>query len=408
MMDGALDGAFTFSMDILEARDWEEFKDALSHFNGFVWNWVYADREGNIGFKISGMIPIRAKGDGLEPVPGWSGEFEWTGVIPFDELPELFNPDSGYVFTANNEISDAQYPHTILGTAFVLPYRSMRIEELILTKVPATYEGMRDIQADTNSKFGLIIAGFVIEAVDNLEVEDERIQELVGYLEGWDGSTGVDSVGITIAFEVFVQTMENLYGNKLDDVLYQQFLEQIHYSVGVCLLMLYDESYFSWYDDPETGAIEGRDDLLVKSLRDADEALSSYFGNNIEKWKWGKIHTYTFKHALGTVPPFKWLWNIGPFEFPGDISTINPGYFTDISRKPYEVTDGSSMRHIIDFGDFDGAKLVITTGESERWLSPYYDNQTGLWMDVQYLPMWMDREDIEENAKALLIFEPEK
>jgi len=407
-VDGAMNGLITFSMDILEAKDWPDFKGALSHYNAFTWNWVYADRDGNIGFRVSGMIPVRTKGAGLEPVPGWDGEHEWKGVIPFDDLPELYNPEEGYIVTANNEISDGRYPYQIQSSAFVLPYRAMRIEELIKSGGPATYEKMRDIRADTNSRLGLAIDKLVIDAVARLQVKDGRTTELVQYLKQWDGSADVKSVGMTIAYEVFARAMDNLFGNKLDKQLYQDFTNQMYYSSGVCLLMLSDGSYTYWYDDPSTQTVENRDELLLKSLTDADRELTAGFGSDISKWQWGKVHTYTFKHALGSVAPFKWLWNIGPFPFPGDISTVRPGFFFDISRKPYEVTEGSSMSHVIDFGDFDNAEFVISTGESERWLSPHYGDQTQIWMGVQCIPMWMDRQVIEKNMRAKLVFEPQK
>jgi penicillin amidase len=170
--------------------------------------------------------------------------------------------------------------------------------------------------------------------------------------------------------------------------------------------MLKDGSYSAWYDDPATKDVEGRKEIIIKSLRDADRELTAYFSSDISKWKWGKVHTYTFTHALGSIAPFKWLWNIGPFAFPGDISTVKPGYFSDISGKPYRVTDGASMRHVIDFGDIDNARFVISTGQSERWLSPHYDDQTRMWMDTTYISMGMERKDIEKNAIAKMLFTP--
>jgi penicillin amidase len=407
-VDGAMDGALAFSMDIVKVQSWEEFRDALSHFNAFVWNWVYADAGGTIGFTVSGKIPIRKKGSGLEPAAGWTGEYEWIGFIPSGRFPEVRNPATGYIVTANNEISDGRYPYSIQPTAFVLPYRAIRIEELLTSLGPATYESTREIQGDTMSTFCHTLSRLVIDAVKDNTNEDDRIETLVEYLEKWDGSADTESIGMTIAFEVFVQAMGNLYGTKLDDELYKSFTEQMYYSAGVLLLMLSDDSYTFWYDNPDTEAVEGRDELLIQSLRDADVALSTFFGEDIDSWRWGEIHTYTFKHALGSVPPFKWLFNIGPFPFPGDLSTVRPGYASDITKKPYEVTEGSSMRHVIDFGDFDGAELVISTGQSERWLSPHYDDQTRLWMEVTHIPMWMERDDIEANAAAVTIFEPKE
>jgi len=407
-VDGATDGLITFSMDIMEAKDWSDFRGALSHYNAFTWNWVYADKDDNIGFRVSGMIPVRIKGTGLEPVPGWDGEHEWSGVIPFDQLPELYNPSAGYIVTANNEISDGRYPYQVQSSAFVLPYRAIRIEELIKSGGPATYGRMGDIRADNNSRLGLVIGKLVTDAVERLQIQDARTMELVRYLKQWDGSADVNSQGMTIAFEVFARAMDNLYGNKLDKQLYQDFTNQMYYSSGVCLLMLSDGSYGSWYDDPSTQAVESRDDILLKSLRDSDRELTANFGSDISKWKWGKVHTYTFKHALGSVAPFKWFWNIGPFPFPGDISTVRPGFLFDISKKPYAVTEGSSMSHVVDFGDFDNAAYVISTGESERWLSPHYDDQARTWLDVQTIPMWMDRPVVEKNMQAKLVFEPQQ
>lgn len=402
---GAINGIITFSMKIYRCRNWEEFKNALSLNNSFIWNWVYADREGNIGFRVNGMIPIRRKGRGLEPVPGWSGEYEWRGLIPYNKLPECYNPKSGYIVTANNEISDS-FPFMIKGTAFVLPYRAMRIEEMIREENEASYETMRTIQSDTRTQFGMIIADHVVQAAEELKSTDERVLELVSYLRNWDGSSGVDSVGMTIAFEVFVQLMDNMYKSRITDELYKRLIDQLHYSAALPLLMLRDSSYAHWYDIPDTEEVEGKNEIILKSLRDADKALTAFFGNDIADWRWGEIHTYTFKHALGSIPPFKWLWNIGPVAFPGDISTINPGNFSNIMKKPYEVTDGASMRHLVDYGDYENAKFVITTGQSERWLSPYYDDQTNLWLEVRYHPMWMKREVLEKHAEGLMIFSP--
>jgi penicillin G amidase len=110
---------------------------------------------------------------------------------------------------------------------------------------------------------------------------------------------------------------------------------------------------------------------------------------------------------MGIVPPFKWLWNIGPYPFGGDISTVNPGYYTSIIDRPFKTTNGASMRHIVDFGEFDEGRFVITTGESGRWMSPHYDDQTELWMDVEYHPMWMEKSKIEENSTGKTLFVPE-
>ncbi len=139
-------GQISFCMQIFRASNWQEFKAALALFGAPVWNWGYADKEGNIGLKVNGRIPIRSRGNGLEPVPGWSGDHEWEGTIPFEELPELFNPATGYIVSANNEILDSGYPHSIFGSALALPYRAIRIEELLRRQKRMTRQSMRNIQ----------------------------------------------------------------------------------------------------------------------------------------------------------------------------------------------------------------------------------------------------------------------
>ena len=409
-VEEATKGQTTFCMQILKAENWQEFKETISHFNTPIWNWGYADIHANIGLKVNGLIPIRKRGKGLEPIPGWTGEYEWNGTIPFDELPEVYNPPKGYIVSANNEIFDSRYPYSIIGSAFVLPYRAMRIEELIGRNHSLSYDTMRDIQSDTHSMFGLKLARYISDATKNSAIENERIEKLITRVRKWDGSTGTDSIGCTIIHEFFGKLAEKVFQNKMSMELYKQFqaFGNLNYVASVLLLMLEDDSLQHWFDDPKTQEIETRNETILKSLLDTDRTLSEYFGKKISNWKWGKIHTITFKHRMGMVPPFKWLWNIGPFEFPGDMSTVNPGFHTDLAKKPYEVTNGASMRHVIDFGDFSNARLVITTGQSERWLSPFYDDQSELWRKIKYIPMQMDEQEIKADTIGILIFNPKQ
>ena len=406
-VEGASEGAFSFCMEIVAASNWEEFLGALEDFGTPVWNWVYADTEGNIGYKNNGRIPIRGKGSGLEPVPGWDAAYEWTGVIPFGMLPEVYNPDTGYIVTANNEIADDTYPYLIQGSCLTTPFRSLRIEELVRETENHTPETMRDIQADVISGMGRVLAGYVTAAVGNAPEPDERLTELAALLESWDGNASVESTAQTLAHEVFVVLVEKMFEEKISEELYGRFASRPEYPAQVLLLMLSDDSYAWWYDDVDTDRIEGRDDILLSSLMDADAALTEYFGTtDVEGWAWGDIHTLGFTHALGVFPPFKWFWNVDPRPFGGDFSTVNPGNHLSIAEKPYAVTDGASMRHIIDFGDFESGRFVITTGESGRWLDPHYRDQAPLWFEVNTHPMLMDREDVEANAEAVLTLSP--
>jgi len=404
---GASEGAFSFCMEIVAASNWEEFLGALEDFGTPVWNWVYADKNGNVGYKNNGRIPIRGKGSGLEPVPGWDADYEWIGIIPFEMLPEVYNPDTGYIVTANNEIVDDSFPYHIQVSSAATPFRSMRIEELVRGTEKHTPGTMRDIQADMISGIGPVVAGYVVEAVGNTPDVDERMEELSTLLASWDGDASIDSPAQALAHEVFVVLVEKMFKEKISEDLYGRFASRPEYVAQVLLVMLSDDSYAWWYDDVNTGDVEGRDGLLIAALMDADAALIDSFGTaDVAEWAWGDIHTLGFTHALGVVPPFKWFWNVDPRPFGGDFSTVNPGNHLNIAEKPYAVTNGSSMRHIIDFGDFDSGSFVITTGESGRWLDPHYRDQAPLWFEVEAHPMLMERDDVEANAEAKLTLSP--
>jgi len=399
-VEGAAEGQVAFSMAMYRASNWQEFKRSVAHVRTPVWNWGYADSQGNIGYKLNGTIPIRSRGNGLEPVPGWSGDYEWEGTIPFSELPEVYNPATGYIVSANNEVVDSRYPHVLAGSIFQLPYRAIRIEELLNDRREMSQQTMRNIQADTRSLFGLNLSRYIVEAVDRADFKDERTAELTEILRSWDGTTDVDSIASSVVQEFLIKLMDNTIANKVSEELYQHLLKsgKLNYVSSVVLLMMHDASLEHWFDDPKTQLVEDRTRTIIQSLTEADESLREALGDDISNWRWGRIHQTYFQHQMGSMAPFKWLWNIGPAEFPGDISTISPGTYTDISQKPYRAVHGASMRHIVDFGDVDGSDLVITTGQSGQWLSPHYDDQAELWHGSRYLKISMDREAIEKDS----------
>ena len=404
----AAQGQIAFSMKIYRAQNWTEFKHAIAQMRSPVWNWGYADKQGNIGFKLSGKIPLRAKGQGLEPHNGWDGEFEWLGFIPLDELPEVYNPEAGYIVSANNEIHDDKYPHMIFGSAFQLPYRAMRIESLINThkQEKLTQQDFRSIQADTHSGFGLALNTHINQALAESNTSGRKILAMQQYLAPWDGSTDIDSVANTIVQEFFVQLLHRTFANKISQPLFDQLVKSgnLNYAAGVLLLILEDPALENWLDDPLTPGTENAQQTILASLKAAHDSLSRYFGNDMAEWHWGEIHSSHFKHALGKTAPLKWFWNLGANKQAGDISSVDPGTYIDIKHKPYLAEHGASMRHIIDFGHWQNADLVITTGQSGRWLSPHYADQTALWQQHEYVKIPTEKDNIRNQATGITTF----
>ena len=404
----ALKGQILFTMNIYSAKNWSEFKLAIEQIRTPVWNWGYADKTGNIGYKLNGVIPIRKKGYGLEPHDGWTDEFEWKGYIPFNDLPEVFNPKTGYIVSANTEVVNKKYPYLIFGSVFQLPYRAMRIESLLKGKnnQKLNQQDIRAIQKDQHSQFALNLNSYIQNALSETKENNDKLTAMNKYLKNWNGNTGTKSVANTIIQEFFLQMLKRTFANKMSKSLFKQFIESgnINYVASVLLLMLQEPKYKEWFDDPLTNEIENKNQTIVISLNAAYDSLEKYFDNDISDWQWGKIHKTWFKHQLGIVAPFKWFWNITPQQIGGDISTVNPGTYLNFNEKPYWATHGASMRHIVDFGNWQNADLIITTGQSGRWLSPYYDDQAKLWHKNKYINIKTAKKDIMKNSIGETVF----
>jgi len=402
-------GQIGFAMDIYKAEDWGSFKNAIKQIRTPIWNWGYADKRGNIGLKINGKVPIRKQGLGLEPKSGWSEQFDWTGYVDFEALPEVYNPKEGFIVSANNEISNKANTPQISSTIFQLPYRALRIEEMIRSKDKLSQKDVQQIQLDVKSKFAMRLRDEILTAISAGKVNDDSMDKITQLLVAWDGKTTVNSVSTSIIQEVFVKLLERTFANKISKPLFKQMIDygNLNYIAAILLADMNTASLYHWFDDPATDKKESKYDAILASLNDAIESLTHTLGDDIEDWRWGKLHQTYFVHQMGKVAPFKWMWNIGPNEFAGDISTVNPGVFHQIDAKPYQVVHGASMRHIIDFGNPEFSNLLITTGQSGRWLSKYYDDQAKIWHDGGYLTLPELSEYSSSASQAVTTFAPE-
>jgi len=216
----ALEPATLFRAVLLidRAQNWEEFREALRYWDVPSQNFVYADAEGNIGYQAPGRIPIRKKGDGTMPVPGWTDDYEWEGFIPFDELPRAFNPPEGYIVTANNAVVGPDYPY-FLAVDWSRGYRAQRIVDLITAKDRLSLEDMQTIQADSTPLHVQELLPYLLA----LELEDERLGQAQAILREWDGEANWDSAGASILEATLVHLIEETYGDELGPHLLKEY-----------------------------------------------------------------------------------------------------------------------------------------------------------------------------------------
>lgn len=390
------------------ATNWDEFLAALHDWDVPPQNFVYADREGNIGYVMAGAIPIRARGQALLPSPGWTGEYEWVGQIPFEELPQSFNPEQHFIATANNRVVDDSYPYYITNE-WLNGYRAQRIRDLLNSKDKLTVDDMAKIQADQYALPALEIVPYLLE-LEPASPTERAAQEI---LKTWDYVLAPDSIGAAI-YTTFLRKLERIVLDPLladDETLLQGYL-----GVGTTLLAtqngyasrnkpllirMLKEQDDSWFansvilNGPKTWK-----EALAAALRGTIEELQDKRGSNILRWQYGAIHHMTYNHPLGVVKPLDATFNRGPYMTGGDIDTVNMG--ATLPTQPAVVITVPSYRQIVDLGDLTASRSSHAPGQSGHVASKHYDDFIPMWRAVQHHPMLFTRPMIETNAEGTL------
>ncbi len=381
-----------------KASDWESFREALSYWNVPSQNFVYADVEGNIGYQMPGSIPIRAAGDGTLPVPGWSGEYEWTGFIPFDELPRSFNPPEGYIATANNAVVGPDFPYLITRD-WSPGYRAQRIVELLTANDSVSIADIQAMHGDSSPAYVREILPTVLAT----STDDPRLAEALDLLREWDGRAVRDSAGAAL-FESFRIHLVDL---TLGDELGEQLLRRARSSAAVAVERLLADPACPWFDDVNTPEVETRDEIVLRALEAAVDELTEKLGQDMSRWRWGDLHTATFENqSLGQsgVAPIEAIFNRGPVAVDGARNTINATGYS--MSHPYEVTTVPSQRMIVDLADFTRSLSMHTTGQSGHPFHRHYDDMIDPWRNIQYHPMLWQRADVEADAEGVLLLRP--
>lgn len=350
-----VDGTLKAFLDINQADNWKEFKAGLQSYVAPSLSFVYADVEGNIGYLASGKLPIRQPGhSGLYPILG-TGEFDWQGFIPFEELPQVLNPESGFIVTGNNKVTPSNYPYEISGD-FAEPYRAERIRELILSKDKLSFEDMQTIQLDQVS---LLYQDFrpILETLNPLS---EQATIWRDRLLSWDGNTQPSSVEATV-FEAWYTQLTQLP----TAVVGQEYWDVPSYLATAIL-----------NGDPacdQPGTAPGCLDDAAAALEEAFNQL----GNPIPTW--GEIHQARFEQLAPVLSDVNLQLPFGGDGYTVNVSSYNPNTFT--------ANFGSSYRQIVDLANLENSVFINPPGQSGNPLSPYFDNQLPLWQQGKYLPM---------------------
>jgi penicillin amidase len=356
--------AFPF-LDIDRARNWTEFTGAIARFPGPGQNFVYADVDGNIGYHAAGLLPVRRKYSGDLPADGSSGEYEWDGFIPFDQLPAYYNPSSGLIVTANQNPFPADYQYAVNGN-FASYYRSRQIRDLLTKRNGWRPADMLSVQKDVYSGFARFLAWQLVAAYDHRKPNNPSLPNAVDLLRNWDGQMDKDSAAalvMTMAYQEIRRATANVAAPGKG----QAYEFQIAPAVIEKLLRERPSGWFSDWDQ-----------MLIKCFADGIEEGAKRQGGNVKGWRYGQYNLLTIVQPVDSqLPMVGKYFNIGPVPMSGSSTTV----------KQTTQALGPSMRMVVDLSDLDKSLNNITVGESGHFLSSHYNDQWNSYYVGRSYPM---------------------
>ncbi|MGZ5483120.1 MAG: penicillin acylase family protein [Pyrinomonadaceae bacterium] len=380
--------------NVNRARNWKEFTAALSSYRGPTQNFVYADIDGHIGYYGAGRIPIRKSGDGSVPYDGATDDGEWTGFIPFEKLPHLYDPPSGMIVTANQRVVGSSYPYFV-SHAWASPYRARRIFDLLSAKSKLTTDDFRKIQGDVYSIAGKTFAQHAAKSLKTVSepravatgsVTQQDLQKVVSDLESWDGMMSADSRMAVIVAQMRPAFRARILNAAMGPELARSYAWP---ESEVLVDRIASEQPREWL--PKEFATYA--ELFKASYEDARQALTKSLGADESKWSWGGQTKARFTHYLAAAPLVGAQFTIAPIPQNGSGGTVNVG-------------SAVSMRLIADVSDWDKSQHGIPLGQSGLPNSPHWKDQLDNWRNVTPRAFPFSKAAIEGATKHTVVLSP--
>ena len=396
-LDAGSTGEAIFALNL--GKNFDDFRAAAALFDVPAQNLIYADPEGNIGYQAPGRLPIRGAGDGWLPQPGWDSAYDWQGYVPFEDQPMLYNPDSGYIVTANNAIVSDDYPY-FLSRDWDYGYRAARIVELLDSAIaagPVTSQTMADIQMDNQ----MPAAEALQSALASIKVKNPATQRALESLATWNGQNAASSAEAAYANVLWNQVTELMLGGKATDIPRD---DQSRLATFFEQQLAKPDS--SWWQNKEA-EITSQQQLLEVAAQQAYDELSAAQGTDQSKWNWGKLHAITLTHGTfgsSGIAPLEWLFNRGPYEVSGGSGVVNAtGWALD---EGYATTNVPSMRMVIDPSNWDASTWIHLTGASGHAFNAHYTDQTSDWAAGVQRPWAFTPDAVAAAAQDTLTLAP--
>ncbi len=413
--------------NIMRASSVEEVMESARKVRTIPLNLVAAD-ENDIGWQVTGRYPIREKGRGLCPSPGWTGEYDWQGFLDPRQHPSAKNPDNGYLGTANHRTVGPDFPHTLSSTWYY-PDRARRLEQMIEAAAPYTAKTAKAMQLDVHSPFVSVIKerllhnpGLKKALAEKAEPEqDKPISAALSRLANFDGEMTVDSSGAAFCGAFLFCLSGNLFADEMggkDTLAWRSLLDSFLLSYSALHDHLTERCRKSpFWDNVNTPETENREDILAATVIDAVDLLTEECGSHPADWRWGDLHTYHWKTDASRLAPRMGFFNRlglnllsgylnrGPYPAPGDHTTLNTAAYHP--GKDFNVWLIPEMRLIADFGKEEPLIGINSTGQSDNPASPHYGDGIRAWLKGEYHPFPFQKENIDAQYTQKLVLTPD-
>ena len=368
------------SVEYMRAQNWREFVAALNRWGAPSENQVFADVDGNIGYKPAGLFPKRTKWDGLWPVPG-DGRYEWEGYFDMDALPEEFNPERGFTGTANAMNLPEDYPiaERRIGFEWSAPWRYKRLWEVLSGQPQHSLIDSHDLQRDYHS----VLAREVVKRLPDAYTYSNH--QGLAMLKDWDAVLAPDSAAAAL-YAVW-------YDRHLQKALLSYRMPGTSLTSMDTLAVL------------ETLADFGSEEAALRSLEDAWYETGDLLGPNPREWRWGDLHRIVFEHPLLDLADDKLAneMRYQPYPRGGSSNTTNN---TGYRSGSFNVVSGASFRMVLDVGQWDDAEMTNAPGQSGDPRSLFYDNLLEGWATDTSFPLLYSRTAVEANQALRIVLKP--
>jgi len=395
----ALDGADTSAEGFGRlglAQNWEEFLAAARKIVSPMQNIVYADTAGNIGLISPAKVPMRRKGDGSMPVPGWTSEFDWAGFVPFDDLPRLYNPAGGIIVNANAQLVPDTYRHFI-SRDWAEPYRQRRASQLLREVERHPVYGMIVMQADNRT----LDADDMLPALLKGAPRNPRAAKAHELLRSWNRFMLASRPEPLIYTAWIWELQRGLLADELGEELFDSLA-----APNVPLMLRIIREQPGWCDDGGTRQIETCEDAIALALDRALDWIARRQGPVVESWQWGREHQAAHRHPMFDMVPL--LRDLASVRFPSDggAQTLNRAQPAYRGSRPFEAVHGAGYRGIYDLSDLDNSRFAMPLGQSGNMLSPWARNFVERWQTLRYIEIAGTRAELGRTAVGTITLAP--